>query len=298
MGSYTPPQQLQHVPVLLEDTVKLLSPEKGETYLDLTAGYGGHAKVVIDRVGTAQNATLVDRDDMAIQALQPLAKSGARLLHTDFSSAAKQLNKEGKQFDMILADLGVSSPQFDIPERGFSLRSLGPLDMRMDQRQSLTAMELVNEYSEQELMQVIRRYGDEPQARRIVTAILAARPLENTIALKDVVSRAVGGHKAKDASARTFQALRIAVNRELDQLAELLELLPDLLRPGGRVAIISFHSLEDRLVKQFFQEEQRAGYEARLRILTKKAIRGDMNDVNNPRSRSAKLRGAVKIKNK
>jgi len=298
MKKNTPPQQLQHAPVLLEDVVKLLSPEKGETYLDLTAGYGGHAKVVIDRVGTASLATLVDRDDMAIKALSPFALAGARLLHTDFASAAKQLSQEGKQFDMILADLGVSSPQFDIPERGFSLRTLGPLDMRMDQRQSVTAMQLVNELPEQELARVIRRYGEEPQARRIVTAIAEARPLESTIALRDVISRAVGGHKAKDASARTFQALRIAVNQELTQLEVLLNLLPDLLRPGGRVAIISFHSLEDRLVKRFFKEEASAGYEARLRILTKRPIRGDMNDVNNPRARSAKLRAAAKIKNK
>lgn len=294
----TPPQQLQHEPVLLENVLELLRPTKGETYLDLTAGYGGHAKAVINRVGAASNATLVDRDDMAIQALKPMVTAGAEFLHTDFATAAKQFTKEGKQFDMILADLGVSSPQFDIPERGFSLRTLGPLDMRMDRRQSVTAMELINELPGQELTKVIRRYGEEPQARRIVTAIVEARPLENTIALKDVISRAVGGHKASDASARTFQALRIAVNQELDQLSALLGLLPDLLRPNGRVAIISFHSLEDRLVKRFLRDEAIAGYEARLRILTKRPIAGDREDVNNPRARSAKLRAAAKIKNK
>lgn len=297
MDSNTP-QQLQHDPVLLDDVLTYLAPKQGETYLDLTAGYGGHARAIAERVGKTANAVLVDRDSMAIKALAPLVTAGARLLHTDFVSAAKQLAKEGKHFDMILADLGVSSPQLDIPERGFSLRSEGPLDMRMDQRETQKASTLVNELPERELAQLIRRYGEEPTARRIATAIVAARPLANTLALKDVISRTVGGKKAKDACARTFQALRIAVNRELDLLAELLELLPGLLENDGRVAVISFHSLEDRLVKRFFQEEARAGYEAKLRILTKRPIRGDMNDAHNPRARSAKLRAAAKIKTK
>ena len=270
---------------------------KGETYLDLTAGYGGHAGAVVERIGTAANAVLVDRDIMAIRALEPLVTAGARVLHSDFLSAAKQLVQEGAQFDMILADFGVSSPQFDIPERGFTLRSKGPLDMRMDQRQSVTAQQLVNETSEAELRQIIQRYGEEPMARRIATAIREARPLSSTSDLVDVISRSVPGHKAKDACVRTFQALRIAVNHELDQVRGLLELLPDLLRPGGRVAVISFHSLEDRLVKRYLQEEMRKGYEARLQILTKRPLAGNIYDVHNPRARSAKLRAAVKIKN-
>lgn len=311
MSPRTPPQhgsqsdekslgdrQLQHIPVLLEQTIELLDPKEGETYLDLTAGYGGHARAVLERIGTDGSAVLVDRDDMAIRALQPLATSGARVLHTDFLSAAKQLQEEGLRFDMILADLGVSSPQFDIPERGFTLRAKGPLDMRMDQRQRVTAQQLVNEASGAELARIISRYGEEPMARRIARAIQEARPLTNTLELADVVSRSVPAHKAKDACVRTFQALRIAVNRELDQVSGLLELLPGLLRPGGRVAVISFHSLEDRLVKRFFQAEQAAGYEACLQILTKRPIAGNINDAYNPRARSAKLRAAVKITHK
>lgn len=293
MDSNTP----QHEPVLLEQVLTYLAPKQGETYLDLTAGYGGHAKAVIDRIGRAAKTVLVDRDDMAIAALQPLVTAGAELRHADFATAAWQLEREGRQFDMILADLGVSSPQFDTPERGFSLRTEGPLDMRMDQRESLRAFDLVNELSEQELSQLIRRYGEEPKARRIAKAIVSNRPIENTLALKGVISHSVRAKTAKDANVRTFQALRIAVNRELDQLADMLKTLPDLLKPNGRVVIISFHSLEDRLVKQLFQEEARAGYEARLRILTKRPIRGDHEDVNNPRARSAKLRAAAKIKN-
>lgn len=297
MGSENTPQQLQHEPVLLEDVLTYLAPKQGETYLDLTAGYGGHARAIMERVGGAAKAALVERDDMAVAALQPLVTAGAALRHTDFATAARQFAEEGRQFDIILADLGVSSPQFDRPERGFSLRLDGPLDMRMDRREGQKADELVNELSEDELRQLIRRLGEEPMAKRIAKAIVEARPIERTLDLQRVISRAVGPKKATDASVRTFQALRIAVNRELDLLADMLELLPGLLSSGGRVAIISFHSLEDRLVKRLFQEEARAGYEARLRLLTKKPIRGDTNDANNPRARSAKLRAAAKIKN-
>ncbi len=297
MNTEKPPQQLQlhHEPVLLGDTLQLLAPKKGETYLDLTAGYGGHASTVIDRVGKASLATLVDRDDMAIKALGPLANAGARFLHTDFVSAAKQLHAEGKQFDMILADLGVSSPQFDIAGRGFSIRMNGPLDMRMDRRQDKTAAILLNTALVEELIDIIRKFGEEPKAKRIAQAIIEHRPLTTTAELRDVISRVIKKNPL-DATVRTFQSLRIAVNGELEQIRQLTELLPDLLTPGGRVAIISFHSLEDRIIKRFFKEEAEAGYEARLRLLTKHPIRGDLNDTTNPRARSAKLRAAVKIK--
>lgn len=297
MNTKKPPQQLQlhHEPVLLRDVLQLLAPKQGETYLDLTAGYGGHANAVIDRVGKASLATLVDRDDMAFHALQPLAHAGARLLHTDFLSAAKQLRAEGERFDMILADLGVSSPQFDIADRGFSIRFEGPLDMRMDRRQAQTAATLLNEATVEKLTDIIRTFGEEPKAKRIAQAIIEHRPLKTTTQLRDVISQVVKKH-ALDATVRTFQALRIAVNGELKQVEELTALLPELLKPGGRVAIISFHSLEDRIIKRFFKEEAQAGYEARLQLLTKQPIRGDLNDVHNPRARSAKLRAAVKIK--
>ncbi|HEX6462037.1 MAG TPA: 16S rRNA (cytosine(1402)-N(4))-methyltransferase RsmH [Candidatus Saccharimonadales bacterium] len=296
MNTKKPPQQLQlhHEPVLLSDVLQLLAPKKGETYLDLTAGYGGHARAVIDRVGKASLATLVDRDEMAIDALKPFKDAGAKLLHTDFVSATAMLRAAGRQFDMILADLGVSSPQFDIASRGFSIRMTGPLDMRMDRRQEQTAATLLNEASAEELADIIRTFGEEPKAKRIAKSIIEHRPLRTTTELRDVISQVVKKNSL-DAAVRTFQALRIRINGELEQVRQLTTLLPDLLTPGGRVAIISFHSLEDRIIKRFLKEETEAGYEARLRSLTKQPIRGDISDVHNPRARSAKLRAAVKI---
>lgn len=294
----TPPQQL-HEPVLLEDTLALLAPKKGETYLDLTAGYAGHASKVIEQIGNASLATLVDRDSNAIAQLQPWAKLGARLLHTDFASAVKQLFEASESFDMILIDLGVSSPQLDRATRGFSFTNPGPLDMRMDDREERTAADLVNELPLNELQQIIRMYGEEPKAKFIAQAIVAARPLTTTNQLADVIKQSIHSKWGKTHPAtRTFQAIRIALNRELELIKATLPLLPNLLKPGGRVVIISFHSLEDRLVKQFLQDQAKAGYEAELQLLTKKPVSGATHDVHNPRARSAKLRAAVKIKTK
>lgn len=288
-----------HQPVLLADTVALLHPKSGETYLDLTAGYGGHAAEVIKHIGTARHATLVDRDTQAIAALQPLTLAGARLIKSDFASAAKKMAEAGEQFDAILLDLGVSSPQLDNAERGFSIQRPGPLDMRMDQSQQQTAADIVNTYSEAQLVQLIREYGEEPKAWAITRAIISARPLRTTTELADVITKVYRGKRTKTHPAtRTFQAIRIALNQELGQLIQTLPLLPRLLKPGGRVAIISFHSLEDRLVKQFFKEQAEAGFEAEMTLLTKKPISGLTQDVHNPRSRSAKLRAAAKIKTK
>jgi 16S rRNA (cytosine1402-N4)-methyltransferase len=292
-----PPHDL-HVPVLLDATIDLLDPQKGESYLDLTAGYGGHARAVIERTGNEKNATLVDRDDYAISQLTEFAERGVRLLHTDFVTAAKQLIEEGKQFDIVLIDLGVSSPQLDQSERGFSFTNSGPLDMRMDRRQELTAKRLVNTTPVNELARIIREYGEESSstAKRIADAIVKARPLNETGELADLIKRQIRGKWGKTHPAtRTFQALRIAVNKELEQVELILPLLPQLLRKGGRVGVISFHSLEDRLVKQYFAEQREAGYESELRMLTKKPIDGATDDVSNPRARSAKLRAAVKI---
>lgn len=290
------PQQL-HQPVLLQATLDILAPKRGENYLDLTAGYGGHASRVIDAIGDAHLATLVDRDDFAISALQPLAKGGARVLKSDYAGAAQQLHEAGEQFSMILIDLGVSSPQLDIAERGFSFMQDGPLDMRMNQQEGFTAADVCNKASEDELVHILRDYGEEPHAVKVAKAIMRNRPLKTTTQLADVVTTVYRGRRGKTHPAtRTFQALRIAVNQELQQLGDTLQLIPDLLKPDGRVAIISFHSLEDRMVKHFFKEEQEAGYEARLQILTKNPISGATQDVHNPRARSAKLRAAVKIK--
>lgn len=290
----TPPQQL-HLPVLLEATLTQLAPKQGETYLDLTAGYGGHAREITGRIGDASHATLVDRDDFAIQHLQDLAAQGARIIHSDYASAVRVLANSGEQFDMILIDLGVSSPQLDNQDRGFSFARSGPLDMRMDRSESQTAADFVNTASEERLASVIRDYGEEPRARAIAREITQARPLHTTAELAEVVKKAYRGHwnRAHPAT-RTFQAIRIALNDELGQIERTLPLLPKLLRPGGRVAIISFHSLEDRLVKRFFKEQAESGFEAELNLLTKHPISGATDDVHNPRARSAKLRAAVK----
>ena len=286
-----------HVPVLLEATLDYLEPKEGDSYLDLTAGYGGHAGRFLTITKNYSDATLVDRDSNAIKALQSFSKSGVRLLHTDFVSAARLLMEEGKQFDRIVIDLGVSSPQLDKSERGFSFTHNGPLDMRMDNRQEVSAETLVNTSSKDELIRIITTYGEEPIgfARRVADAIISHRPLRETGELAELIKQAyVGKWKKIHPATRTFQALRIAVNQELRQVEELLPLLPRLLRQGGRVGIISFHSLEDRLVKRYFAEQSQAGYEAELAVLTKKPLAGDIYDVHNPRSRSAKLRVAVK----
>lgn len=285
-----------HVPVLLDAVLTYLDPKPGESYLDLTAGYGGHASKVLSNMGDASQMTLVDRDESAISSLQEFAQQGARLIHNDFASAAQELLSAGDQFDMILIDLGVSSPHLDNQERGFSFMHDAPLDMRMDPRQEETAASIINTSTEERLIDILKSFGEEPKAKKIAHAIVLARPIQTTFELVKVVET-IYSHRGKTHPAtRTFQAFRIAVNKELEQVSQTLQLLPDLLSDDGRVAIISFHSLEDRLVKRFFAEEAKAGYEARLQILTKKPISGKTEQVFNPRARSAMLRAAVKIK--
>ncbi|MEO5691031.1 MAG: 16S rRNA (cytosine(1402)-N(4))-methyltransferase RsmH [Candidatus Saccharimonadales bacterium] len=305
---HIPPQQLQspsadgdektiHIPVLLEDAIALLAPKTGETYLDLTAGYGGHAQAIIDIVG-ASNATLVDRDQNAIDHLERFASEGARVEKNDFATYAEHCAEQGEQFNMVLVDLGVSSPQLDIATRGFSIKRDGPLDMRMDESGAVTASDIINRASEKELARIIERYGEERRrtAQKIAYAIRINRPIRTTFKLAEVIlAQHRGAYQKVHPATRTFQAIRIAVNKELEQLERLLAVMPQLLMPGGRIAIISFHSLEDRLVKQYFQEQAAAGYEASLSLLTKKPIRGVTHDVHNPRARSATLRAAVKI---
>jgi 16S rRNA (cytosine1402-N4)-methyltransferase len=286
-----------HVPVLLESTLETLQPAIGESYLDLTAGYGGHAREILKKTENYSESVLVDRDDYAISRLKSLSDQGTRLLHTDFVSAAKQLIQKGRQFNIVLVDLGVSSPQLDQGERGFSFTNRGSLDMRMDRRQSVSAETLVNTATADELTRIITQYGEEPigYARSIVTAIIGSRPLSTTEELASLIKQTYRGKwKKTHPATRTFQALRIAVNDELRQIEDLMPLLSRLLKPGGRVGIISFHSLEDRLVKHFFKEQFEAGLEAELAPLNKKPILGSINDVHNPRARSSKLRAAVK----
>ena len=287
-----------HVPVLLDDVLALLNPSEGETYLDLTAGYGGHARAIIERTKNFPGATLVDRDEFAHTNLGEFLDKGAQLLHTDFAEAARQLCEKGKRYDMILLDLGVSSPQLDRAERGFSFAHSGPLDMRMDRRQSLTAATIVNSWSAAEIARILSAYGEESPrvAARYSSAIVAARPLETTEELARTIAQAYRGpHRRTHPATRVFQAIRIAVNDELGQIEAIMPKLPKLLNQNGRVGVISFHSLEDRIVKRYFAEQAASGYEATLRVITKHPVDGATNDVHNPRSRSAKLRVAVKI---
>lgn len=291
-------QNTQHEPVLLDEVLRYLDPKAGESYLDLTAGYGGHARAVLER--TKAQATLVDRDEHAIEVLQQeFPDRAVRLRHQDFLGATKELAAEGQQFDLILADVGVSSPHLNEGKRGFAINSTGPLDMRMDQSQELTAETIVNTYSEADLSDILKRYGEEPKAKRIAQAIVEARPLRTTDQLAAIAASAWPGRSRVHPATRTFQALRIAVNDELGQLERSLPLWFELLRPGGRIAVISFHSLEDRLVKRALQEVSGNRYDAELRLLTKRAATAAPNEtVFNPRARSAKLRAAVKIKKK
>ncbi len=291
------PQQL-HIPVLLDDVLRLLDPKRGETYLDLTAGYGGHAGEVLARTENPDGMTLVDRDENAINELSNFAKAGATILRNDFLSAATELHEQEKKFDLILLDIGVSSPQLDRAERGFSFMRDGPLDMRMDQSRGLTAAQIVNRSSEKDLAKIIVKYGEESpkQAAKIAHAIRFHKPFRTTGQLAAAIKSTFPGYQKIHPATRTFQALRIATNDELSQLENTLKLIPDLLNPGGRVAVISFHSLEDRIVKSFFADHAKSGFESDMILLTKKPVDGAINDVTNPRARSAKLRAAAKIK--
>lgn len=286
-----------HVPVLLDATLDLLKPQEGESYLDLTAGYGGHAEAFLEKTQNFADSVLVDRDEYAIGHLERFSKQGVRLLQTDFVSAAHELIANQKQFDIVVVDLGVSSPQLDQASRGFSFAKPGPLDMRMDRSQQLTAERIVNSYSQDKLESIITKYGEEQRgfARRIAAGIVQGRPFSSTLELAELIAHLHRGKWQRTHPAtRTFQALRIEVNQELAQVEAILPLLPRLLHQNGRVGVISFHSLEDRLVKQFFKEQAQAGFEAELQLLNKKPLDGATYDVHNPRSRSAKLRGAVK----
>lgn len=290
--------QNKHFPVLLNEVLAYLDPKEGESYLDLTAGYGGHAAAVRERTLRKPHFTLVDRDQNATAHLQEkFDGQNAEIIHKDYLSASRKLLAEGRQYDLILADLGVSSPHIDEASRGFSLQADGPLDMRMDERQALTASEIVNSYPQAELVRIIREYGEEPRATKIARKIVEHRPIATTHELARVVAQAWPGHSRVHPATRTFQAIRIAVNDELAQLAQALPIWIDLLAPGGRIAVISFHSLEDRIVKQALREVSGDRYDAILRLLTKQPVAAGAEElVFNPRARSAKLRAAVKIK--
>ena len=282
-------------PVLLSEVLDVLEPKKGESYLDLTAGYGGHASEILDLTRNYKESVLVDRDSFAVEFLKEKYESESpEIVNDDFYNSVLKFVEYGKTFDIILADFGVSSPQLDKSERGFSFTKDGPLDMRMDRTQELTADYVVNRYPEWKLAEIFVKYGEERQgnAKRLAREIVHARPFETTLELADFIKSKSKYSKMHPAT-RIFQAIRIEVNDELGLIERTLPLIPKILNPGGRVAIITFHSLEDRLVKNYFREASEYGEESELEIINKAPIVAGENElVINPRSRSAKLRAA------
>ena len=286
-----------HIPVLLSQVLASLDPHPGESYLDLTAGYGGHASKILDVTQQYKGSVLVDRDEFAAKYLSQEFPPEIRIINTDFYSAMLQLLSCGETFDMILADFGVSSPQLDMEDRGFSFKYDAPLDMRMDRRQEKTAYDIVNRYSEKELAELFIKYGEEQKGRAAMFArvIVHHRPIQTTRELAELIRVRIHGYSKIHPATKVFQAIRIAVNDELGQIEQTLPLLPRLLNKNGRLALITFHSLEDRLVKDFYKEESSFGEESSLEIITKKPIVADAQElVINPRARSAKLRVARK----
>ena len=264
------------------------------TYLDATAGTGGHALGIAQRLGKGGRLIGLDRDPRALEIARERLKSfegQVTLVQTDFSKIGEVVDelKLGK-LDGVVADLGVSSLELDTPERGFSFRWGGPLDMRMNPQHPFVAEEIVNHWSEKELADVLYQFGEEHDSRRIARAIVRARPVRDTEHLAKVVAgvRKARGRQRLHPATKTFLALRIAVNRELEELGQFLSRTPATLSPEARWAILSYHSLEDRMVKRGFQELARSG---EFQILTKKAVQADEAEVQaNPRARSAKLR--------
>lgn len=294
-----------HQPVLLEQTIDALDIKSGEIVIDMTAGYGGHSAEILEKIGESGRLILVDRDENAIKELKKKFKNckNVEYIHSNYSEIDW---KSIGNADKILMDLGVSSPQLDESERGFSFNKDAELDMRMDRSQSLTAKEIVNEYSEEELANIIYRYGEEKKSRRIAKAIVerrAVKTIKTTKQLADIIENCLPKSYRIHPATRTFQAIRIATNAELESLEATLPEAIEHLNPGGRLAIISFHSLEDRIVKQFFkglvelEKDPVTGREVEspnFRLINKKPIKGSEQD-NNPRARSAKLRTVEKI---
>jgi 16S rRNA (cytosine1402-N4)-methyltransferase len=291
-----------HEPVLVGESVALLAPARGGTFLDCTVGLGGHARALLE--AGADRVIGLDRDAEALERAGALLAPWASrldLVHADYRAAAEVLAaRHVPAVDGALADLGVSSLQLDDQSRGFSFRQDGPLDMRMDRSRGETAATLLAGASERELADVIFQFGEERYARRIARAIVASRrqaAISTTGQLAALVRRAVPhrGWQRIDPATRTFQALRLWVNRELDGLDRALGALVRLLRAGARLVVIAFHSLEDRIVKQTFRTLERNG-EVGLRVLTKHpVVPGDAELARNPRARSAKLRAAERL---
>jgi len=293
----------QHVPVLLEESLNFLNVRAGGVVVDATLGFGGHSLAIAKRLGGSGRLICFDRDEQAME----LARARLAGLGSDLGGEMPTVEFVGRPFseiaevispgtlDGLLADFGVSSMQLDEAHRGFSFRSDGPLDMRMDTRKGLTAEQVVNQADEEDLANLIYEFGEERRSRRIARAIVRARPLSTTAELARVITAVAPPIKGEHLhpATKTFQALRIRVNDELGEIQTLLKSAGSLLKPGGRVVMISFHSLEDRLVKDSFRESARLG---ELEMLTKKPVTAtEQEALRNPRSRSAKLRAAERV---
>ena len=308
---------MSHVPVLLKEAIDFLAVQRGGTYIDATVGLGGHSYEIAKRLGAPGHLIGLDKDPVALEIARKklvVGDSSLRsaqgelraadgepdwptitLLNRSFAEIAK--GQRPATIDGVLADVGVSSLQLDDSTRGFSFQADGPLDMRMDPRGERTAEQVVNHLDERQLADVIYEFGEERRSRRIARAICRSRPIRSTAHLADVISAAARPMNSEQRrihpATRTFQALRIFVNRELDDLKALLEAAPRILKPGGRVVVISFHSLEDRIVKDAFREGAQAGF---FSLLTKKPVTATEEESDrNPRARSAKLRAAEKV---
>jgi 16S rRNA (cytosine1402-N4)-methyltransferase len=311
------PTESDHVPVLAEEVVSLLDPRPGETIVDGTFGAGGHSLLLASRLRGDGKLIAIDRDPTVAPFFARVRRETgvkARLHHGEFSTVLEHLGENGVKADVILLDLGVSSMQLDRPERGFSYAVDAPLDMRMDPGAPYSARDLVNDGDERELADIFKRYGEERYARQIARAIVRRRksqPFERTADLVEVIKAAIPaparfgeGHPAK----RVFQALRIEVNDELGALERALPAALEMLRPGGRLGVISFHSLEDRIVKQFLRKQEHGctcppdfpvcvcGSEATMRATPRRAVRPSAAEVSrNPRAQSARLRVGTRV---
>lgn len=307
---------MTHLPVLYKEIIHAMQPRRGGLYVDGTVGAGGHAYGILQASNPSGQLLGIDVDPQALQLAQvKLAEFDQRvhLVQASYTSLRDQLSILGWQMvDGILLDLGLSSMQLDTQARGFSFQSEAPLDMRFNPSQNTTAADLVNLLDEEALANLLYQYGEERRSRQVARAIVHARPITTTTQLAKVVAGVTsGGRSGIHPATRTFQALRIAVNSELEALEALLPQTLDMLRPGGRLAIIAFHSLEDRMVKQFMRKESTdclcppgqpictCGHKATLRVITGKPIRPQEDEVrSNPRSRSARLRVAERIEGK
>lgn len=301
----------KHEPVLLKESIDLLNLRAGSYVIDCTLGLGGHSLEILKRIGPSGKLMAFDQDERNLKVARENLKKFEKQItyvHSNFENLEEEVKKHNFAPDAILFDLGLSSPHVDDPKRGFSFRLEGPLDMRYDQRSKLTADIVVNQYKENDLADVIFQYGEETRSRPIARAIVQARPIKTTIELADVVANTFKHKTGVHPATKTFQGLRIYINQELDVLESALDQAIQLLKVGGRIAVISYHSLEDRIVKTIFKHYTRdcicpkelplcqCDFRKKLYLLTKKPIIPPGIEVQaNPRARSAKMRAAERI---